>query len=317
MTPVSELDHHQSDPSLSSTCGAFATTLIEDRVRRLVALQLDVLGDRDPEPLHQMRVTCRRLRSTLEQFAPALSLPDQVTPQRLARVGSDLGLTRDLDVLRHRLEGHWQPLLPEREQPYLRKLLKQLKRERRLAFAVLTDTLKGRRYLKLLSRLQGWLREPRFTPMGRESLAQWWPELQQVVLAELFTLPGWWADHPYDPQSVRDLHRLRRRIKRARYGLANLAAVDPGAFAPWLKQLKLLQEVLGELQDLEVLDQTLTRQLDGAPDVLMPTLSSLLAEARDQAWTRWVAAAEPLRSSRARQALLQLQITPPAGLTEP
>ena len=305
---MSDLDH-QPDLPQQQACGAFAAALIEEHARRLVALQLDVLADRDPEPLHQMRVTCRRLRSTLEQFAPALILPEQVTPQRLARVGSDLGLSRDLDVLRHRLEARWLPLLPDREQTLLRKLLKQLKRERKLAFAVLTDTLKGRRYLKLLARVQAWLREPSFTPMGREPLVQWWPELQQVVLAELFTLPGWWADHPYDPQAMSDLHRLRRRIKRARYGLANLAGVAPDAFAPWLAQFKLLQGALGDLQDLEVLDQTLVRLLDAAPDALMPSLSSLLAEARDQAWLRWLAASERLRSREGREELLQLQIS--------
>ena len=301
---------------MQQACGAFAAELMAEHARRLVALQLDVLADRDPEPLHQMRVTCRRLRSSIEQFAPALQLPDQVSPQRLARVGSDLGLTRDLDVLRQQLEGRWQPLLPDGEQLLLRKLLKQLRRERKLAFGVLTDTLKGRRYLKLLSRLQAWLREPRITPMGEQPLQQWWPELQQAVLAELFTLPGWWAADPYDPQAMADLHRLRRRIKRARYGLANLAPLDPERFAPWLAQFKALQTALGDLQDLEVLTQTLVRQLDGAPDALMPCLSSLLAEAREQVWLRWRSQAEPLRSLQGRQELLRLQLITP-GLTEP
>ena len=101
-------------PSSSQSTGVFASALLEQRVKRLVGLQLDVLADRDPEPLHQMRVTCRQMRSTVEQFADALVLPEAVSPQRLARIGSDLGLSRDLDVLRHRLEHHWQPLLPER-----------------------------------------------------------------------------------------------------------------------------------------------------------------------------------------------------------
>ncbi len=100
-------------PSRAQSTGVFAAVLLEQRVKRLVALQLDVLADRDPEPLHQMRVTCRQLRSTVEQFADALVLPEPVSPQRLARIGSDLGLSRDLDVLRQRLEHHWQPLLPE------------------------------------------------------------------------------------------------------------------------------------------------------------------------------------------------------------
>jgi len=297
----------ESAPSIQQGCGVYAASLLDQRMRRLVALQLDVLADRDPEPLHQMRVACRQLRITLEQFAPALNLPEQVSPQRAARIGSDLGLSRDLDVLRHRLEHQWQPLLPEREQAPLRKLLKQLKRERKLAFAVLTDTLKGRRYLKLLARLQAWLREPVFTPMGEEPIAVWWSELQQPVLAGLFTLPGWWATNPYDPQAVEGLHQLRRRLKRARYGLANLACFQPEAFSPCLDQLKALQAVLGDLQDLVVLEHTLARLLDGAPDAVMPSFCSLLAEARDRSWMIWLERSAVLRSVEGRQGLLRLQ----------
>ena len=302
---MSDLD--RSTPLSAYSCGAFAASLLERRVRRLVDLQLDVLADNDPEPLHQMRVCCRQLRSTAEQFAAALVLPDQVSAQRLARIGSDLGLTRDLDVMRHRLEHHWLPLLPEREQAPLRKLLKQLKRERKLAFAITTDTLKGRRYLKLLARLQAWLREPSFTAMGAEPMAAWCADLQQVVLAGLFTLPGWWVERPHECDGAVALHQLRRRIKRARYGLANLSALAPEAFEPWLLQCKRMQTALGYLQDLRVLVLTLERLLDEQPDGVLPVLCSLICEARDQSWLRWLEASAELRTPACRQRLLQLQ----------
>jgi CHAD domain-containing protein len=260
-----------------------------------------------------MRVCCRQLRSTVEQFAAALVLPEQVSAQRLARIGSDLGLTRDLDVMRHRLEQHWLPLLPEREQAPLRKLLKQLKRERKLAFAITTDTLKGRRYLKLLARLQLWLREPVFTPLGEEPMAAWCADFQQVVLARLFTLPGWWVERPHEPEGAMALHQLRRRIKRARYGLANLSTLAPGAFEPWLLQLKQMQTALGDLQDLRVLVLTLERLLEERPDAVLPVLCSLICEARDQAWLRWHEASAQLRTAAGREALLSLQSGAAAG----
>jgi CHAD domain-containing protein len=296
------------------SCGSFAAALLEQRAKRLVDLQLDVLADRDPEPLHQMRVTCRQLRSTVEQFGDALLLPEQVSSQRLARIGSDLGMSRDLDVLRQRLERHWWPLLPEREQAVLAKLMKQLKKERKLAFVLLADTLKGRRYLKLLARLQAWLKDPQFTPMGTEPMLDWCPEFQQLATAGLFTLPGWWAANPYDSQAIAALHRLRRRIKRARYGLANLAGLDLEGFKPWLVQFKQLQSHLGELQDLQVLVSTLERLLDGAPDAAMPVLCSLITEARDQAWLSWLQASADIRTPAGRQGLLRLQVLPPPAL---
>ncbi len=305
---VGDLDH--AVLSGGESCGAYASFLLEQRARRLVALQLDVLADRDPEPLHQLRVCCRQIRSTVEQFQAALELPEQVSAQRLARIGSDLGLARDLDVMRDQLQQRWLPLLPEREQAPLRKVLKQLKRERKLAFAITTDTLKGRRYLKLLARLQAWLREPSITPMGAEPIADWMPELQQVVLAGLFTLPGWWVERPHEEEGAQALHQLRRRIKRARYGLANLSALAPELDEPWLHQLKQMQATLGELQDLRVLMHTLERLLEERPDAALPSLCSLILEARDQAWSSWLAASAELRTAPGRHRLLSLALNP-------
>ena len=303
---VGDLD--QAALLTGGSCGSFAASLLEQRARRLVALQLDVLADRDPEPLHQMRVCCRQIRSTVEQFAAALLLPEQVSAQRLARIGSDLGLARDLDVMRDQLEQRWYPLLSEREQSPLRKLLKLLRRERKLAFAITTDTLKGRRYLKLLARLQAWLREPVFTAMGAEPIAPWCPELQQVVQAGLFTLPGWWVERPHEPEAALALHQLRRRIKRARYGLVNLSPLAPELYQPWLLQLKRMQTSLGELQDLRVLMLMLERLLEERPDAVLPSLCSLILEARDQAWQSWLEASAELRTAAGRQRLLNLQL---------
>lgn len=271
----------------SQACVQVAATAIEARLRRLVVLQGDVLADQDPEPLHQMRVSFRRLRSTLEQFAPALRLPDGVEPRRIARIGRRLGLTRDLDVLRQRLEEQLVPLLADREREQLRPLFKQLRRERRLAFEELAETLQGRRYLKLLAQLQRWCRQPQATALGGQPLQDWRPELVQAVLQGLMGLPGWWAQSAYDTEAVADLHTLRRRIKRARYGLANLEPLEPERLGPWVERFRRMQELLGDLNDLQLLQAALDRQLDGRPDQLLPGLCSLLAEQRDQAWQDW------------------------------
>jgi CHAD domain-containing protein len=250
-----------------------------------------------------MRVSFRRLCSTLEQFAPALNLPDAVDPQRIARIRRRLGLTRDLDVLRQRLDQQLLPQLPEREIRQLKPLLKQLKRERQLAFEDLVDTLQGRRYLKLLATLQQWLKQPVFTPLGEEPLAAWRPELVQAVLAGLTSLPGWWAASPYDSEAIAQLHRLRRRLKKARYGLSNLEPLDPQQFEPWVNRFRKLQDLLGDLNDLELIDAALHRQLDGEPDQLVPGLCSVMAERRSCSWQEWQGLAEPLRSAQTRLAL--------------
>ena len=295
---------HQPD----RTCQAVAAELIDRHLRRLVALQSDVLADRDPEPLHQMRVNVRRLRCTLQQFRPALVLPDAADPDRLARIGQRLGVNRDLDVLRQRLEEQLLPQLPARELQQLRPLFRQLRRERQLAFEELRDCLQGRRYLKLLAKLQAWIRHPRSTSLGEQPLASWRAELVHAVLHELTTLPGWWVANPYPDQASADLHRLRRRIKHARYGLSNLLCLDEQRISPWLERLRHLQELLGDLNDLQLIAAALERQLDGEPDQLVPGLCSLLSEQRAQSWERWQQHSEPLRSAEGRAALHRLAL---------
>ena len=87
----------------SLTSGAFAQELIHRQIRRLGKLQAEVLADRDPEPLHQLRVSLRRLRTALLQFGPALELPESVSERRIAAVARRTSLCRDLDVLQLRL----------------------------------------------------------------------------------------------------------------------------------------------------------------------------------------------------------------------
>ena len=297
-------------PHPERACALVAAELIDQRLRRLVGLQSDVLADRDVEPLHQMRVSFRRLRCTLQQFAPALVLPDAADPDRLGRLAQRLGLSRDLDVLRQRLEDQLVPQLPERELRQLQPLFKQLRRERRLAFEDLRDCLQGRRYLKLLAKLQGWLRHPKVTNLGEQPLRVWRAELVHAVLHELTTLPGWWVTNPYASGASGDLHRLRRRIKRARYGLSNLQCLDEQRMAFWVEQLRQLQGVLGDLNDLQLIAAALERQLDGPPDQLVPGLCSLLAEQRSQAWQHWQEQSQQLRDPAGREALHRLALPP-------
>jgi CHAD domain-containing protein len=309
---VTALLDARSPSLLSGSGGAFAADLIAARLRRLVALQSDVLADHDPEPLHQMRVSFRRLRVVLEQFAPALCLPEAAEPRRIARIGRRLGLARDLDVLRQRLDQQLVPLLPERELQSLKPLFKQLRRERRLAFEELSDCLQGRRYLKLLAALQAWLKKPVYTALGEEPLLAWRSEWLQAALEGLTTLPGWWTATPYAPEAGVELHRLRRRLKRARYGLSNLQPLDPERIDGWLMRLRGLQALLGDLNDLQLIDAALHRQLDASPDQVVPGLCSIMAELREQAWQQWLVESQPFRGSRGRMDLHALALISPS-----
>ena len=191
----------------------------------------------------------------------------------------------------------------------LRKLLKQLRRERKLAFEAVEEALKGRRYLKVLAQLQGWLRQPQLSPLGHQPMRAWWGEFCQTALNDLLLEPGWQVDQPYAPQGQQQLHQLRKRLKRCRYGLTNLEPLRPEPLAPWLERLRAMQHHLGDLNDLQLLDQALQQQFHESPDRIAPCLCSLLAEARDQAWLRWRSEADTLLTPAGRAALQRLPLS--------
>jgi CHAD domain-containing protein len=302
MNPATSSDRQAIDPQGSA--GAYAAGHLADELRRIVALQPAVLADEDPEPLHQLRVALRRLRTTLMQFERALVLSAAVSEENIARVTRRLGVARDLDVLRQRLEEEFVPALSAGERQVFKPILKQLRRERHLAFSDLENQLKRSRYLSMLAALQNWLKKPLFTPLGREPVVAWLTEWPKPCLSGLLTHPGWWATDPQ--RDGRVLHDLRRHVKAARYGLENLQPLLQGHADGWILRLKCVQSCLGDLQDLQVLAQALGDQLDAPLGQVLPSLETELERRRGLAWARWrLLAAEALDPGE-RQRLNQI-----------
>ena len=75
-----------------------------------------------------------------------------------------------------------------------------------------------------------------------------------------------------------------------------------------------MQELLGDLNDLQLIDAALHRQLDGPPDQLVPGLCSLLMEQRGQCWQLWREQAAVLCDPQGRAALYGLQISKGAAV---
>ena len=285
------------DPAL--TAGDYALDVIRQQTRRLGTLHGEVLKDDDVEPLHQLRVSLRRLRTALRQFAPALVLPGSVSESRIGRVARRTSLTRDLDVLRERLLQQLLPALPEKEQKAFRPALKRLARDRAVAFEGLVEALNSSRYLKLLARLHKWQGKPSYTELGHRSLRAWLFEWQVPIASSLFLHLGWFCDDPGSEQ----LHDLRKRIKAVRYSLDNLRPFLDPVVGDWIGDLKQAQDHLGELHDLQVLQHTLAAadlplKADGCPGLDR----EIERQARDH-WRHWQGLAERLRSDAFRHGI--------------
>lgn len=286
----------------SLSTGLYACDCIGKHCRRLGRLQPDVLADTDPESLHQLRVTLRRLRSVFKLFGPALRLPEGVSEARLASVARRTSLTRDLDVLHVRITSELAPALSTKEQRLLARALKQLERDREQAFSTLVEAITGRRYLKLLARLGRWVRDPQTTPQGLLPLKPWASEWLAPILAGVFLEDGWFCQDPHGES----LHSLRKRLKAVRYALESLQPLLTPPLLAWLDSLKTAQDHLGDIHDLQVLAQGFQGHGSQAwTSQPLPELRAALDARQQDHCHRWLQLREELTRPARRQAIHQ------------
>ena len=216
------------------------------------------IGDIDTEFLHDVRVAVRRTRSLLKLGRPALPphLRETWEP-RFKWLGDLTTPVRDLDVYQLGLPEMTGWLLATSAadlQPFQAYLAGRRAVERR----TLLRALRGARLRRLLddwsielSALADSARSADGAAWSAGALAQ-----ANVARAHRRVVRGGTAISDSSPPEA--LHLLRKRCKELRYALEMFAPVLEGAqVAKAIKDLKMLQDVLGRFQDSEVQRTTL------------------------------------------------------------
>ncbi|MDJ0689747.1 MAG: CHAD domain-containing protein [Xenococcaceae cyanobacterium MO_188.B32] len=288
------------------TFGDWATIAIAKHYKKILKHEPKVLQDKDPEELHQMRVGMRRLRSTITGFAPALDLPEEVGEKQIGKIAKILGKLRDLDVLLDTLKTGYASVLPSKEQKILDKAIQVLGKKRTKVFKQVKSTLKNQNYQHFQQKIDNWLKNPQYKQIAALEIREVLPDLLSPQISRFLLHPGWLvgvnieagkvklSDRPA-PEIVEqilidrgeDLHDLRKEAKRSRYNMELFTDFYCDTYAHYLKQIKELQSVLGEIQDSFVLREVLEQVLQANIADKMPTLDSKLQVNRYQKWQEW------------------------------
>jgi CHAD domain-containing protein len=245
----------------AAPAGDVLLSYLETQVARLKSYDPMVRSD-EPDAVHQMRTTTRRLRSTLQSFRKFFSQPQgEELVEELRWLGGELGAARDAEVVSaHLLERVNELSVELVVGPVAARVGGHFAQLGASAQAALLESLDSPRYFELLDNLDEFIEQPPGTGKARQSASVALPpEVRRTYQRTKRRMKYGLGLPPGEGADVA-LHEARKAAKRARYAGE---AVKPAFGAPaarFTKQMKKLQSVLGEHQD-DVIARTAAREL--------------------------------------------------------
>jgi CHAD domain-containing protein len=237
-------------------------------MKRILKQMLDVIRqnedgikkDIDTEFLHDFRVAIRRTRSAIGQ------IPDIFSQEKHALFRDDFkylgqlsNRLRDMDVyLLNR--NHFFEMLPEELRPGLLPLFKALQKERQHQLEKFIKDLNGNRYAKIMKEWELLLGAECVVDDTMTNTARPVLSVAKEFILKRFKKIIKSGKQLDDTAPDASLHKLRIQCKKLRYLLEFFASLFPQTeIELFVRQLKKMQDSLGEFNDLNVQQ----RELDG------------------------------------------------------
>jgi len=220
----------------------------------------------DIEGVHAMRVSSRRLRSALRDFAPYL--PKKISTKSLRKVAHALGAVRDEDVAIVMMEK-WGAEASDEVRAGVELLTEERRQRRNRARAALKKAI-TKTALKELQENFGAEIEHATRESGRKKARAKRDSIEgmrfhnvggEIILARFRELEGM-SRSLYQPFVTEPLHRMRIAAKRLRYSIELHTQCWGEQLTPFAKEVGKLQESLGELHDCDMWLEELGARLE-------------------------------------------------------
>ncbi len=290
MTHVAQSDAPQRRVTL------FPGASVGDAARRAIAFGTEALArgqaaaeSGEAEPLHQFRVTTRRMRASIELFSSVLYVSQlKIVRRDLAWISAQAGAVRECDVTSALIAERTAKIEPELARATA-SMIEMLRVRRSAELATLYEMLASKRYRGLTARLS----RPAVRKLGGDrQLGIAAPQLLRAA-GRAATRQG---DRLAQDASAIVFHKLRVRIKRLRYSLEMMAPLGAKRYKKALARLESLQELLGLYHDVTVCAAWLLGYADtgGAPPravmaagALIQSLAGREAKLRRRCLRQW------------------------------
>jgi inorganic triphosphatase YgiF len=283
-----------TNPRRGLTAEQAAQDILRECFDQIATNMLVVRALNDPEGPHQLRVGLRRLRSVFSVHAPVLGGAEMERLAGEARwLGQEVGLLRDLDVaadgiVRREAERHpGEPGLM-----VLAQALSERAGGQRRQLRLLLAEGRAQRFLLDLAcfaETRGWLAAgasdqprrpaPAVADLAGAALARCWKKVRRRAKG-------------LESLDVEQRHELRKALKKLRYAVEFFAALYPKKrVAPFLKRLKRLQLVFGDLNDAATVKAMLSdASLAGGDIVVHRAVGWMLGASQARAELGWTGA---------------------------
>ena len=237
-------------PDHRAPAGHVVAAYLREQAGRLKAYDAAVRRD-EPDAVHQMRVTARRLRAALQAFPAVLPKPATARLRDDLRwLGRVLGDARDAEVLDQHFETALGQLPVELViGPAKARVTAHFAPQQAAARKAALRALDSRRYFRLLDDLDGLIDDP---PRTAAAAAPADEILSQAVARAYRRTRRRMSRARRTPAGAeRDvaLHEARKAAKRARYAADAAEPVFGRDARRFAKRMKAVQSVLGDHQD--------------------------------------------------------------------
>ncbi len=243
-----------------------------DAVRKILLSLLDtikmnvegIVEDIDIEFLHDFRVAVRRTRSVLTLIKGVFPEKIQTRYKRdFAALGKKTNRLRDLDIYLLK-KDQYAGMLPEELRPGLERLFAALQKERRQAHSEFVKYIDTASYRNVLESWEKFLNDPHKDDLPAENAGMPVLELADKHIRKRYKKVLKLGRKINDDSPESDLHTLRIECKKLRYFLEFFESLFPEKeIKQVIKQLKGLQDNLGDYNDLHVQQESLKSYISG------------------------------------------------------
>ncbi|WAP51604.1 CHAD domain-containing protein [Arthrobacter sp. ATA002] len=215
----------------------------------------------EPDGVHKMRVSTRRMRSALASYRRVLAAgPAGEMRSELKWLAGILGTARDAQVMRSRLHALMAGQPAELVLgPVQQHIDEELLGDYRSAHASVLAVLDGARYLRLLERLETLVAKPGFMPEADAPAAKMAARLLKRDRKRLHRQVRNARDAGGEELRSEFLHEARKDAKRLRYAAEVAQPVRAEGSAELIAGAEHIQKILGEHQDSVVSREYLRR----------------------------------------------------------